>query len=67
MTKKERVFKLLQQPSTYAGLAGVLGGVGIFGLSETLWMQIFAVVMAVVGIVATVVLDPNSDMSATKK
>lgn len=55
---KERILKLLSEPSTYAGLAGFLGGISLFGLGTELWTEIFGVVMAIAGIVSTIMLDP---------
>ena len=52
-----RIIKLLKEPSTYAGLAGVLGGAGILSMSEDQWLQIFGAVAAVAGAVAMVMLD----------
>ena len=57
MTLKKRILKLLKEPSTYAGLAGVLGGSAVLGLSEEGWMQIFGVVMAIAGTIAMLTLD----------
>lgn len=56
----ERIIKLVQEPSTWAGLAGFLGGISLFGLGTELWTEIFGVVMAIAGIVGTVMLD-NAD------
>lgn len=57
---KERILKLLSEPSTYAGLAGFLGGISLFGLGTELWTEIFGVVMAIAGIAGTIMLD-NAD------
>lgn len=57
MKMQKRIVGLLQEPSTYAGLAALLGGVSLFGLSETMWMSVFSVVMAAAGAYAMVVLD----------
>ena len=55
----KRVLKLLKEPSTYAGLAGMLGGMGILSMSEDQWLQIFGAVAAVAGAVAMFMLDPG--------
>lgn len=46
------LFKRLQEPSTYAGLAAVLAGFGWLGLTEADWNQIFAAAGAVAGVAA---------------
>ena len=46
------VLKRLKEPSTFAGLAAVLASVGILGLSESDWNQVFAAVAAVAGALA---------------
>ena len=55
----KRVLKLLKEPSTYAGFAGMLGGAGVLSMSEDQWLQIFGAVAAVAGAVAMFVLDPG--------
>ena len=54
---KERIIKLLQEPSTYAGLAGVMAGLGILNLSEDQWLQIGGAISALAGVVAMFVLE----------
>lgn len=54
---KKRILKLLKEPSTYAGMAGVLAGLGVAGMSEDQWMQVFGAVASVAGAVAMFVLD----------
>jgi hypothetical protein len=61
MTLKKRGLKLLQEPSTYAGLAAFLGGSAILGLDVDGWIQVFAAVAAVAGAVAMFVLDPADE------
>lgn len=61
-----RILKLLKESSTYAGLAGVLAGLGLFGFAEAQWQQIFAAVAAVSGVIAMIILekgdkDPQED------
>ena len=55
----KRALKLLKEPSTYAGFAGLLGGAGILSMTEDQWLQIFGAVAAVAGAVAMFVLDPG--------
>ena len=57
-----RILKLLKEPSTYAGLAGFLGGAGVLGLSEDLWLQIFGAIASVAGVIAMFVLE-GSDVA----
>jgi hypothetical protein len=54
---KKRILKLIKEPSTFAGLASMLGGISVAGLTEDMWLQIFGAVAAVAGVVAMFVLD----------
>jgi len=47
----------LREPSTFAGIAAFLAGVGIFGLSENEWNQIFGAIASVTGVVAMLMRD----------
>ncbi|RIA56749.1 glycoside hydrolase family 108 protein [Dichotomicrobium thermohalophilum] len=47
----------LREPSTYAGVAAFLAGIGLFGLSENEWDQIFGAVASVAGVVAMLMRD----------
>lgn len=47
----------LREPSTYAGIAAFLAGVGLFGLSEHEWNQIFGAVASVAGVIAMLLQD----------
>lgn len=53
----KRILKLAKEPTTYAGFAGLLGGIGLFSMTEDQWMQIFGAAAAVAGAVAMVVLE----------
>ena len=55
---KERILKLMKEPSTFAGLAAFLGGAVVLGLDVDMWQQVFGAVAAVAGVVAMLVLDP---------
>lgn len=46
------VFQRLQEPSTFAGLAAVLASIGLMGMSETEWNQVFGAVAALAGVMA---------------
>jgi lysozyme family protein len=49
------IFKRLQEPSTYAGIAAVLAALGLLGLTEHDWNQIFGAIAAVAGAVAILI------------
>ena len=53
----QRILKLLKEPSTFAGLAAALGGVGLMGLNEGGWLTLFGAVAAVAGAIAMLTLD----------
>ncbi len=42
----------LREPSTYAGVAALFAGLGIFGLSENDWNQVFGALTSFAGIAA---------------
>jgi len=50
----------LREPSTYAGVAAFLAGIGLFGLSENEWNQIFGAVASVAGVVAMLMRDGST-------
>lgn len=50
----------LREPSTYAGVAAFLAGIGVFGLSEHEWNQIFGAVASVAGVAAMLMSDSAS-------
>jgi len=47
----------LGEPSTYAGVAAFLAGIGLFGLGESEWNQIFGAVASVAGVLAMFMSD----------
>ena len=55
---KNRILKLAKEPSSYAGLAGLVGGMSLLGLGVEGWEVIFGAVAAVAGAVAMFLLDP---------
>lgn len=59
MSLKTKIVKLLKEPSTFAGLAAALGGVGVAGLSEEVWLTFFGAIAAVAGAVAILLPDPG--------
>lgn len=46
------IIKRLQEPSTYAGIAALLTGFGLLGLTEHDWNQIFGAIAAAAGVIA---------------
>ena len=58
MKLKERIIKLIKEPSTWAGIASVLGGAAIFGLGTEEWTQAIGGLMILIGAVASGKLDP---------
>lgn len=59
------ILSRLKEPSTFAGLAGVLAGIGVLGLSEATWGSVFAAVAVVAGAVAAVVKERGGDSSSS--
>lgn len=55
-----KIVARLREPSTYAGIAGVLASVGLMGFSEDQWAQVLAVIPAIAGAVAVFLKDPGS-------
>ena len=51
------IIKRLQEPSTYAGIAALLTGFGLLGLTEQDWNQVFGAIAAVAGVVAIFVRE----------
>ncbi len=51
------IFKRLKEPSTYAGIAAFLASIGLLGLSEQDWNQIFGAIAAVAAALAIVVRE----------
>lgn len=49
------IFDRLREPSTFAGLAAVLASIGLLGLSETAWSEVFGAVAAVAGVLAMLI------------
>jgi len=51
------ILNRLKEPSTWAGIAGVMAGVGLFGLTEDQWMQVGGAIAAVAGVIAMLVSE----------
>ena len=51
------IIKRLQEPSTYAGIAALLTGFSLLGLTEQDWNQVFGAIAAVAGVVAIFVRE----------
>ena len=54
----KRFLKLAKEPSTWAGLAGVLGAAAIGGINVEGWTTVFSVLAGICGVVAMFTLDP---------
>lgn len=55
------VLNRLKEPSSFAGLAGVLASIGLLGLSETEWTQLFGVIAACAGAAAVFMGEGKQD------
>jgi hypothetical protein len=53
------IIQRLQEPSTYAGIAAFLTSLGLLGLTEHDWNQIFGAVAAVAGVLAIFVKEKS--------
>ncbi len=51
----------LREPSTYAGLAALLSGLGLFGFSEVQWNELFGVLASLAGAVAIFMGDGSAN------
>ncbi len=51
----------LKEPSTYAGAAALFAGLGIFGLSEDDWNQVFGALASFAGIAAIMLGESGDD------
>ncbi|MBC8050739.1 MAG: hypothetical protein H7X92_11435 [Chitinophagales bacterium] len=51
----------LREPSTYAGAAALFAGLGIFGLSEDDWNQVFGALASFAGVAAILMGDSGDD------
>jgi hypothetical protein len=51
------VWSRLSEPSTWAGLAAIMGGASVFGLGTDTWNVVFGAGMAVAGAIAVVKKD----------
>jgi hypothetical protein len=56
----QMILNRAKEPSTYAGLAGVLASVGVLGLDEAGWATIIAAVSGVAAVVAIFLRDPGA-------
>ncbi|MDX2264608.1 MAG: hypothetical protein NW215_06525 [Hyphomicrobiales bacterium] len=46
------ILERLREPSTYAGVAALFAGLGIFGMSEDDWNQVFGALASLAGVAA---------------
>ncbi len=56
-TSMQFILDRLREPSTFAGVAAFLAGIGIFGLSENEWNQVFGAITSLAGVVAMLMRD----------
>ncbi len=63
-----RIVLLSKEPSTFAGIAGILGASAILGLDVSAWTQVLTGVGMVAGVIATVMLDNSHkvELAASK-
>ena len=57
------IVKRLQEPSTYAGIAAFLTGLGLLGLTEHDWNQIFGTVAALAAVIAIFLKEKSAGTS----
>jgi len=55
-----RILQAAQEPSSWAGIAAMLGSIGLFGLSGDIWSQIASAVMAAAGALALVLKEKSN-------
>lgn len=58
------ILKRLREPSTYAGIAAFLASIGLLGLSEQQWNEIFGAVAAIAAAVAILSREKSDDDDA---
>jgi len=58
------ILKRLREPSTYAGIAALLASIGLLGLSEQQWNEIFGAVAAIAAAVAILTRERSDDEDA---
>jgi len=56
-----RVLQMTKEPSSWAGLAGVLGGIGFFGFTTDMWGQVFSALVSVAGVLAMIIGEKSTD------
>jgi len=55
------VLDRLREPSTFAGVAAFLAGLGLFGLSENEWNQIFGAITSLAGVLAMLMREGTKE------
>ena len=58
------ILERFKEPSTFAGIAAFLAGLGLLGLTEQQWNEVFGAIAAIAGIVA-VFLEEASDKESS--
>lgn len=60
------ILNRLQEPSTYAGIAAFLAGIGLLGLNEQAWNQIIGAGVAIAASAAMVLKEKSAAARAAK-
>lgn len=60
------ILNRLQEPSTYAGIAAFLAGIGLFGLNEQAWNQIIGAGVTVAASAAMILKEKSAAVRAVK-
>lgn len=60
------ILKRLQEPSTYAGIAAFLAGIGLLGLNEQAWNQIIGACVAVAASAAMFLKEKEAARNSTR-
>ncbi len=61
------ILRRLKEPSTFAGLAAFLASLGLLGLSEQEWTQIFGAVAAVSAAAAVLLKERPAETETAEK
>jgi len=64
----QRIVLLSKEPSSYSGIAAILGGSVMLGLDVSGWTQVLTGLGMVAGVIATVMLDNSHkvELAASK-
>lgn len=56
-----KLMKRLSEPSTYAGVAPIVLGLGLFGFDDAMWQGIFALLAGAFGVAAMVMKEAGNN------